>query len=209
MFKSLALALPIMLVSTLSVQADNDGYVFDSGDSVVHDGSGGCVYTHYWDPQDAIAGCDVVVSEAKPEPIEFAAVEPATPKPPVTKQITLDAKTHFDFDKATLKPKGRAALDSIIASLGNVNQLLEISIAGHADRIGDASYNRQLALERAMTVRNYLAQRGSLDPNLIKVASMGEEDPLVTCEGMRGQELINCLEPNRRAEISIKAIEVE
>lgn len=209
MFKTLTLVIPIFLISTLSVQADNDGYVFGSGNSVVHDGSGDCVYTNFWDPQDAIAGCDAVVSEVESKPIEFAAVEPAAPKPSITRQVTLDAKTHFDFDKATLKPAGREALDSIIASLGNLNELLEISIAGHADRIGDASYNQQLALERAMTVRDYLSQHGSVDPNLLKVVSMGEDDPLVSCEGLRGQPLIDCLEPNRRAEVTIKAIEVE
>lgn len=209
MFKTFALALPIFLLPTMNVHADNDGYVFDSGNSVVHDGSGDCVYTSYWDPRDAIAGCDALVSEAKPESTEFSAVEPVKPKPPVTRQVMLDAKTHFDFDKATLKPAGIEALNSIIGDLKNVNQLMEISITGHADRIGHESYNRQLALERAMTIRNYLSQNASFDPNLIKVVSMGEDDPLVSCEGLRGQTLIDCLEPNRRAEISIKAIESE
>lgn len=204
MLKTISGALTVLLLSPFSAQAD--GYLFDTGNRVVYDGAGDCVYTSFWDPQDAIAGCDNVVSVVESEPIEFAAVEP---REPIIKRVTLDTETHFDFDKATLKPEGMDKLNEVVSTLRGYDRVLNINITGHADQIGDESYNRQLALERALAVKNYLTERGSLDPNLLEMVSMGEDAPLVSCEGMRGQQLIDCLAPNRRVELDISADAVE
>ncbi|MCW8902854.1 OmpA family protein [Sedimenticola sp.] len=200
MLKKLTQVLTTVLLFSFGAQAD--GYLFDHGDSVVHDSSGNCVHTGFWDPQDAYIGCDGAVAVIPNEEVIFAAVEPVMPE---VRRISLDADTFFDFDKAQLKPAGTDKLDEIIESLRSNDSQLEVSITGHADRIGDDNYNRQLALERAMSVKQYLIERRTLQPDLLKVVSMGEDEPMVSCEGMHGQPLIDCLAPNRRVDISINA----
>jgi OmpA-OmpF porin, OOP family len=62
-----------------------------------------------WTPATAAKGCDGFL-EPK------AAAKPAQPKVTQTK-ITLQADTLYDFDKATLKPEGKATLDKVAADL--------------------------------------------------------------------------------------------
>ena len=200
MLKTLRQVLTTLLLFTFGVQAD--GYLFDQKDNVVHDNTGNCVHTGFWDPQDAHVGCDGAVAALPSEEVIFAAVEPVMPE--VT-QISLDADTFFDFDKAQLKPAGTDKLDAVIESLRGNDSQLEVRITGHADRIGGDNYNRQLALERARSVKQYLIERRTLQPDRLEIVSMGEEKPMVSCEGMRGQPLIDCLAPNRRVDISINA----
>ena len=204
MNKSIAL---LATLPFLTFGAHADGYLYDSVDSVVRDGVGDCVYTSFWTPEDALRGCDAVVTktETEQESVVFAAMEPVVP---VIQQVTLDADTYFDFDQASLTPVGQDKLDAMIGTLRGYDDLLEMHITGHADRIGDEGYNQQLARKRAMAVKQYLVERGPLDPDLLKMVSMGESDPKVSCEGMRGDALIDCLAPNRRVDIDIKATEV-
>ncbi len=203
MLKSFRPALAVLLLFTGAAQA-NEGYVMDARDSVVHDSSGNCVHTGFWEPGDAFVGCDGAVAAVETEQVIFAAVEPANP---TIARVTLDADTFFDFDKARLKPAGIDKLDEMIETVPRYDKLLEVRITGHADRIGDADYNQQLALERAETVKQYLLEHSTLKPDMLKMISMGEKQPIVSCEGMRGQPLIDCLAPNRRVDINIEATE--
>ena len=202
MSKILRIAVAGIGLVTLSASA---GYLTDSTGQVVRNSYGECVHTGFWTPDQAVVGCDGKVAEVVVVQTEFAAVEPAAPQ---IHQVTLDADTFFAFDRAELRPVARERLELLLGALEGYDDLVSVRIAGHADRIGEASYNRELAMERAAAVKRYLVDRGRLDPDRLEVISRGESDPRVECSGMRGQDLVECLAPNRRVEIDVRAAEL-
>jgi OOP family OmpA-OmpF porin len=121
-------------------------------------------------------------------------------------KITLASKALFDFDKADLKPEGRAAIDNeIISKLNNVQKLELVLVTGHTDRIGTQAYNQKLSERRANTVRDYLVSKG-VAKDKIETLGMGKTQPVpgVTCDQKNMKELIACLAPNRRVEVEVK-----
>ena len=91
-----------------------------------------CWRTGYWTPAMAIVECDpdLVPKPPAPPPAVAAASlrhrpapAPAPAPAPTVQKITLAAKALFDFDKAVLKPEGKAAIDSeVISKLKDVTQ---------------------------------------------------------------------------------------
>lgn len=65
----------------------------------------------------------------------------------------------YDFDKATLRPESKAALDELIEIL-NENPNVTIEIGSHTDRKGSQEYNLQLSERRAKSVVDYLISSG-------------------------------------------------
>jgi OmpA-OmpF porin, OOP family len=173
-----------------------------------------CWRTGYWTPQMAIAECE---PELVPKPVPVAAppAPPPAPAPtpapapapaPQVQKITLSSKALFDFDKAVLKPEGKAAIDEqIIAKLPNVQKLELVLVTGHTDRIGTQRYNQRLSERRADAVRDYLVSRG-VPRDKIETLGMGKTQPLpgVVCNQKQLKALIACLAPNRRVEIEVK-----
>ena len=106
-------------------------------------------------------------SRAAPPPPPAAAPPPPAactgsrpPPAPQVQKITLASKALFDFDKAVLKPEGKAAIDSeIISKLSGVQKLELVLVTGHTDRIGTQQYNQRLSERRADAVRDYLVSR--------------------------------------------------
>lgn len=182
------------------------GYLLDSSGDVVRNSYGDCIHSGFWTPEQAIVGCDGKLAEVAVVATEFAAVEPAAP---TVEQVVLDADTTFAFDKAELQPLARTKLDAVLAALAGFDDLLAMRIEGHADRIGDAEYNRDLAMERAETVARYLIGEARLAPELVSIVSMGESQPVVPCADLRGDALIACLAPNRRVELHIEATKIQ
>ena len=69
---------------------------------------------------------------------------PPAPPAPTSEKVTFAADALFDFDKATLRPEGRAKLDDLVSKLAGVS--LEVIIAvGYTDRIGSDAYNLKLS----------------------------------------------------------------
>jgi OOP family OmpA-OmpF porin len=198
----LRIAVACISLATLSASA---GYLTDGTGQVVRNSYGECVHTGFWTPDQAIIGCDGKVAEVVVVETEFAAVEPA---PPQIRQVTLDTDTFFAFDRAELRPVARERLEVLLGALEGYDDLVAVRIVGHADHSGEASYNRVLALERAAAVKRYLVDQGRLDPDRVELISRGESDPRVDCSGMRGQDLVECLAPNRRVEIDVRAAEL-
>ncbi len=131
---------------------------------------------------------------------------PATPPAPApqVQKITLDSKLLFDFDKADLKPEGKAAIDSaVIGKLAQVRKLDVVLVTGHTDRLGSDAYNQKLSERRADAVRNYLVSKG-VDKSKIETIGMGEKQPVAQCDQKNRKELIACLQPNRRVDVEVK-----
>lgn len=132
---------------------------------------------------------------------------PAAPAPVLPAKLELSADALFRFDKsspADLLPKGRAELDEMARIIaGGYPGLKGLMVVGHTDRLGSASYNKRLSLERARTVKAYLQQRGVTLP--ITAEGRGLEEQVADCTEVAPRAaLIGCLQPNRRVEIILQ-----
>jgi peptidoglycan-associated lipoprotein len=96
----------------------------------------------------------------------------------------------FDFDKSTIRPDARAALDNNIEWL-KANPGVRIVIEGHCDDRGTNEYNLALGNRRANAGRDYLVA-GGINSKRISTISYGEERPF--CRG-QNEEAWQC---NRR-----------
>ncbi len=65
----------------------------------------------------------------------------------------------YDFDKATLRPESKTALDSMAQVLRD-NPNVTIEMASHTDRWGTDEYNIGLSQRRAQSVIDYLVESG-------------------------------------------------
>lgn len=128
------------------------------------------------------------------------------------KPIMLEADALFGFDSAELTEDGKLRLKAVLGSLTATDlQDEKIQITGHTDNLGEDSYNIKLSQQRATTVRDYLVSQGVV-PAFIETSGVGAAEPVVNCEEKRGAALVDCLAPNRRAEVELSAmklIEVE
>jgi OOP family OmpA-OmpF porin len=204
----------IALLATLGMGAsvalaqvpNNDGYLFDTRGAVAKSGFGLCWKTTRWTPAMAIAECDPELVK-KPEPPKPAAPPAATPTPPkpAAQKVTLAADALFDFDKAVLRPEGKAKLDDVVGKLKDMK--LEVIIAvGHTDRIGSDKYNQKLSEKRAEAVKAHLVGKG-VEANRVYTEGKGEKQPVTgdKCgkSEKKTKQLIECLQPDRRVEIEV------
>jgi OOP family OmpA-OmpF porin len=193
-----------------SAAAATPGYVSSSSGQVWTSPYGMCWRTTDWTPEKAAAPCDVVpVAQVAPPPVAVAppppvAAAPTPPPPPVIEQISLSNDVLFEFDKAQLKPDGMKTLDEISNRLKGAN-VAAISLVGHADRIGEKDYNQELSERRAAAVKEYLAQKG-VEGTKVRAEGRGEAEPTTgdQCKNLRGDKLIQCLQPDRRVDIEVR-----
>jgi OmpA-OmpF porin, OOP family len=171
-----------------------------------------CWRTGYWAPSMATIECDPDLVP-KPPPPPPAVVPPPPPPPapapapaPQVQKITLASKALFDFDKAVLKPEGKAAIDSeIISKLSQVQKLELVLVTGHTDPIGTQQYNQKLSERRADAVRDYLVSKG-VPRDKIETLGMGKTQPIpgLVCNQKNMKERIACLAPDRRVDVEVK-----
>ena len=195
------------LLFSAPVQAgSSDGYLTDSAGKPVHSYSGECVHTYSWREGFRFADCEPapVVEAPAPKVVEAPAPVAETPPPPapvpqnIPFRVSMDA--FFDFDQATLRPQGKAALDELARRLA-VTQYDKLTIVGHADRIGPAAYNQKLSERRANAMRDYLVAQG-IEAEKISASGVGESESIASCSGVHGKRLIACLQPDRSAQLT-------
>lgn len=95
---------------------------------------------------------------------------------PITKPVVIE-NIFYDFDKATLRPESKAALDEMIKML-NDNPNVTIELGAHTDRKGTDKYNEGLAQRRAQSVVDYLIAAG-IAPDRLEAKGYGESVPKV------------------------------
>lgn len=147
------------------------------------------------------ANCAELLKVASPT------VERIAEKTPMPQRVELSADALFAFGRSgpsDLLPQGRRELDALAAGLRGARETSRIRITGHTDRLGSASFNEELSLARATTVRDHLVQAG-VPARGMQVQGKGETEPKVQCEQKKREELIACLAPNRRVEIEVDA----
>ncbi|MES2901639.1 MAG: OmpA family protein [Pseudomonadota bacterium] len=192
----------------------NSAYVQDARGVIARNPFGLCWRTGYWTPADAVPGCDLplCVEPAKlengkcvtPPPPPAPPVTPPAPAPvaaapvapvPTSEKVSFSADAFFDFDKAVLKPEGKAKLDDLSMKLQGIN--LEVIIAvGHTDSIGTDAYNEKLAMRRANAVKAYLQAKG-IEASRIYTEGKGEKQPVADNKTSAGRA------QNRRVEIEV------
>lgn len=199
---------------TPQARADQSGYVVGGqGDNIVltnpfsdvNNPAGLCWRGAFWDPSNAQKGCDedlipkpppppaaVIVP---PAPVPAPAPVPVAPPKVVSEKVTYAADAFYDFDKATLKPEGKAKLDELAAKIKDFT--LEVVIAvGHTDSVGSDAYNQKLSLRRAESVKAYLVSKG-IEANRVYTEGKGKKQPLADNKTADGRA------KNRRVEIEV------
>lgn len=83
----------------------------------------------------------------------------------------------YDFDRATLRPESKEALDELVELL-NDNPNISIQMTSHTDRIGGAEYNIDLSHRRAKAVVDYLIEAG-ISPDRLQYQGYGKTKPKV------------------------------
>lgn len=130
----------------------------------------------------------VVIEKDKPQVKDFQLVKEGM-------AITLRG-VYFDFDKSTIKPESRPALEDA-AKILNDNPTINVEIQGHTDWMGSDAYNLSLSDRRAASVVSYLVQNLGIARSRLTSRGYGESQPIATNETDAGRAL------NRRVEFVI------
>ena len=202
------------LTTDIKAPTPKSAYVQDSRGVVTRNPFGLCWHTGFWTPADAAPGCDLpicvppetleggkCVAPPPPPPVVEApkaapvVVPPPRPLAPVSEKVSFAADAFFDFDKAVLKPEGKAKLADLTSKIKDMN--LEVIIAvGHTDSIGTDVYNQKLSIRRAEAVKAYLVSQG-IETNRVYTEGKGEKQPVADNKNAAGRA------KNRRVEIEV------
>lgn len=210
-------ALAVASLASANDNADKKGYLVDSGNTVVRSGFGLCWQTGSWSPADAIEECDgdiakpaAAAPQAEPAPAPAAAPAPApapaaaaepapAPAPvaaaPTSEKVSFAADAFFDFDKAVLKPEGKAKLEDLVSKLQGTD--IEVIVAtGHTDWTGSDAYNQKLSERRAKAVKAFLVSKG-VPEGRVFTEGKGERQPVADNRNREGRA------KNRRVEVEV------
>ncbi|PFH12341.1 OmpA family protein [Collimonas sp. PA-H2] len=150
----------------------------------------------YWRKPD----CALLVD---PPPVEALQAKAAmTPQ-----KLTLSADSLFGAEGRGLSdmaPEGRLKIERLASDIKrNFRRIYYVVVTGHTDRLGSEADKMALSLARADAVSKLLAQQG-IDAKLIRVAGMGDRQPLAQCAGtVKTAVLQDCLRSNRRIDIEV------
>jgi OmpA-OmpF porin, OOP family len=167
--------------------------------------------------QEAASCAPPVVARAAPPVAPPAVIAPATvapvapAAPVITKEtFVLLGDTLFKFDRSgrdEMLPGGKERLNTIAQRLKTYQSISTLSVTGHTDRLGSNQYNLPLSERRAATVRDMLGAMG-VKAARAEAAGKGEREPVTTnCSNkLPRQELIQCLQPDRRVTIEVTGV---
>jgi len=102
---------------------------------------------------------------------------------------------YFDFDKATIKPEGKAVLNEAAALLKKHERVV-VEVAGHTDSVGSDAYNQGLSERRANSVKDYLTAQG-VTATRLTAKGYGESQPVASNDTDAGRA------ENRRVELIV------
>jgi outer membrane protein OmpA-like peptidoglycan-associated protein len=108
-------------------------------------------------------------------------------------QLRVNVPSDFSFDigRADIQPQMRPVLDELAR---NLDPTVRVTVIGHTDSSGTETINEPLSVDRAVSVRDYLAGRG-LQSSRVTVMGRGAREPVATNATDAGRAM------NRRVEI--------
>ncbi len=109
-------------------------------------------------------------------------------------KVNVPSDFSFDVGRSAIKPQMRPVLDQFAAGL---DPNMRVRIVGHTDSTGSDAINNPLSLDRAHSVRDYLAARG-VAPKRVDTDGRGSRKPVADTghDASRAQ--------NRRVEIFLR-----
>jgi outer membrane protein OmpA-like peptidoglycan-associated protein len=110
-------------------------------------------------------------------------------------KLDIPSDISFDVGRADINPNFRTVLDTFATGLSN-NPSSKITIVGHTDSSGSDAINNPLSLNRAISVRDYLAAR-SVASSRFTTEGRGSREPLVANDTAANKA------KNRRVEIFV------
>ena len=222
-FTKVAMLVATVAMATAAGAQTVDNWRNSSGD-VWKNSVGQCWRNSSWTPATAAQGCDGAIvpqpaapaaapapapapaaapapapapaAAPAPRPAAAPAPAPAPAQPPAAaSKVTYASDAFFDFDKAVLKPEGKAKLDDLVGKVKGIS--LEVIIAvGHTDSVGADAYNQKLSVRRAEAVKAYLVSKG-VEKNRVYTEGKGEKQPVADNKTKEGRA------KNRRVEIEV------
>jgi len=111
-------------------------------------------------------------------------------------QLKVNVPSDFSFDvgRAAIKPQMRPVLDQFAQGL---DPTMRVRIIGHTDSTGNDAINNPLSVDRAHSVRDYLAARG-VSPTRVETEGRGSREPVADNGSDAGRA------QNRRVEIMLR-----
>lgn len=110
-------------------------------------------------------------------------------------RIQLDDVIHFETGIGRVKSKSHWLLLRLAKFINAHPEIVEVSIEGHADAVGDVEFNQQLSEARAASTRKFLVQFG-VAPERVSVIGHGMSQLRIPT--------LNAEEKNRRVELWVK-----
>jgi outer membrane protein OmpA-like peptidoglycan-associated protein len=117
----------------------------------------------------------------------------------IEKQLEEEGKVlvygiYFDFNSANIREESEPVLKEIADAL-NAHPDWKLSVNGHTDNVGGATYNMGLSNRRAAAVKQALVERYSIAADRLSTAGFGMSQPIETNDTPEGRAR------NRRVEL--------
>lgn len=110
-------------------------------------------------------------------------------------RLSIPGNITFPNDSAQIVTGFYPVLEDVAKVLNRYDKT-RLSIEGHTDSVGDASYNNELSMRRANSVANYL-QSTAVDASRLQTLGMGESQPIANNNTSQGRQ------ENRRVELRV------
>ena len=111
-------------------------------------------------------------------------------------RFVFDSAVLFDSDSATLREEAREVLMAFADQLAE-EDVTSMRIEGHSDSVGDADYNTELSLRRAVAVKEFLKSIAGVEGIPMESGGLGESEPVASNETELGRQ------QNRRVEVLV------
>lgn len=205
MIKRTAVASLLALAGCATQSTDTDannwpGYRTDSDGNLLKTAEGRCWRTPDWTPTMAVAECDVAITGVpEPEPMEAPQLAQESAAEAAGDPVVLPAPLtiEFAFDSAAISEARQGDLKTWYQRVRDLEDVT-VEVDGYSDPIGDDTYNRRLAQQRAVAVAKWWRQQESATP-VSKVVGHGA-DSIATgsrCEGLSADALKDCHQQDR------------
>lgn len=109
-------------------------------------------------------------------------------------KVNVPSDFSFDVGRSAIKPQMRPVLDQFAQGL---DPTMRVRIVGHTDSTGNDAINNPLSVDRAQSVRDYLAGRG-VSPARVETTGRGSKEPVADNGSDAGRA------QNRRVEIFLR-----